>query len=178
MRRSLLLVALFIAVVVAGVGAVGAQNQSTPSPSASPILCASPVANASATPVIATTVEAAGAAASPGGMPAGQEVGLYPCEAPPSSAGQGATVVVVMVDISFQPKEITIAANTDVAVSLPNQGAAVHNFNVDELNIHSGDVQPGQTGSVTINAAPGDYQYYCSIPGHKEAGMVGTLHVQ
>jgi uncharacterized cupredoxin-like copper-binding protein len=31
---------------------------------------------------------------------------------------------------------------------------------------------------VTINAAPGDYQYYCSIPGHKEAGMVGTIHVQ
>jgi nitrite reductase (NO-forming) len=178
MHRSLFLVALFIAVVIAGAGAVGAQDQATPGASASPILCASPVANASATPVIVTTVEAAGAAASPGGLPAGQTVGLYPCDATPSSTGQGATAVVTMVDINFQPKEITIAANTDVAVSLPNQGAAVHNFNVDALNIHSGDVQPGQTGSVTINAAPGDYQYYCSIPGHKEAGMIGTLHVQ
>jgi uncharacterized cupredoxin-like copper-binding protein/cytochrome c2 len=86
-------------------------------------------------------------------------------------------VEVDMVDVSFAPKEITIPANQDVTVNLANKGAAVHNFNVDQLNVHSGDYQPGQTGTVTINAAPGDYQYYCAIPGHKEAGMVGTLHV-
>jgi uncharacterized cupredoxin-like copper-binding protein len=82
-----------------------------------------------------------------------------------------------MVDINFQPKEITIPANTPVEVKLDNKGAIPHNFNIDQLNVHSGDYQPGQTGSVTINAPPGDYQYYCSIPGHKEAGMVGTLRV-
>jgi glucose/arabinose dehydrogenase/uncharacterized cupredoxin-like copper-binding protein len=100
-------------------------------------------------------------------------------QATPAAAGatgQGETSV-AMVDIAFQPKEITIPANTDVTVSLPNQGASVHNFNVDKLNVHSGNVQPGQTGSVTINAPAGDYEYDCDVPGHKEAGMVGTIHV-
>lgn len=99
-----------------------------------------------------------------------------PAESPAATGGASADVA--MVDIAFNPKEITIPANTDVTINLVNNGAAVHNFNVDDLNVHSGDFSPQQTGTVTINAAPGDYQYYCSIPGHKEAGMVGTIHVQ
>src|SRR4051794_39542958 len=113
MRRSLMLAVIFIAVLIAGAGVVGAQNQATPSPSPSPVLCASPIANASATPVITTTVDAAGAAVSPGGLPAGTPVGLYPGNATPSSAVEGAAQTVVMVDIDFQPKEISITANTD-----------------------------------------------------------------
>jgi uncharacterized cupredoxin-like copper-binding protein len=31
---------------------------------------------------------------------------------------------------------------------------------------------------VTINAAPGEYEYYCAVPGHKQAGMVGKLIVK
>lgn len=95
---------------------------------------------------------------------------------PAACPGSGTTIT--MMDIKFDPKAITIPANTDVIITIPNQGAAVHNFNIDELNIHSGDVAPGSSGTVTINAAPGTYQYYCAIPGHKEAGMVGTLTVQ
>lgn len=110
------------------------------------------------------------AAASPG---AGTAVA-----SPMASPAAGQSVNVELVDIAFNPKEITIPANTDVVVNLKNSGAATHNFNIDQLNVHSGDISAGQTGTVTINAAPGDYEYYCSIPGHKEAGMVGTLHVQ
>jgi nitrite reductase (NO-forming) len=98
-----------------------------------------------------------------------------PCATPVGETGQQ---TVEMIDINFNPKEITIPANTDVTINLTNTGAAVHNFTIDELNVSSGDYAPGQTGTVTINAAPGTYQYYCSIPGHKEAGMVGTLTVQ
>jgi plastocyanin len=89
-----------------------------------------------------------------------------------------AGVSVEMVDINFAPKEITIPANTDVTIDLVNTGATVHNFNVEALDVHSGDYSPGQTGTVTINAAPGEYEYICSIPGHKESGMVGKLIVQ
>jgi uncharacterized cupredoxin-like copper-binding protein len=83
-----------------------------------------------------------------------------------------------MIDINFTPKEVTIPANTDVTITLVNKGAIVHNFDIDELNVHSGDYSPGQTGTVTINAKPGSYKYYCNIPGHEAAGMVGTLTVQ
>ena len=36
----------------------------------------------------------------------------------------------------------------------------------------------GKSGTATF-AAPGagTYQYYCAVPGHKEAGMTGTLQV-
>lgn len=36
----------------------------------------------------------------------------------------------------------------------------------------------GAHGVVEFTAAdPGEYEYYCTVPGHKEAGMVGTLRV-
>ena len=56
--------------------------------------------------------------------------------------------------------------------------AAVHNVNIDGLDIHSGDIQPGGFGAVTIIADPGDYPYSGNVPGNKEAGMVGALEVQ
>jgi plastocyanin len=97
----------------------------------------------------------------------------------PSDVGGGADVQSVeMVDISFNPKEITIPANTDVTINLANNGAANHTFDIDALNIHSGEYAAGETGSITINAAPGEYEYYCATPGHKESGMVGKLIVQ
>ena len=92
------------------------------------------------------------------------------------AAGCGPTVT--MIDIKYDVKDIMIAAGQNATVNLVNKGSTPHNFNIDALNVHSGDYQAGQTGSVTINAKAGDYQYYCSIPGHKEAGMVGTLHVK
>ena len=84
---------------------------------------------------------------------------------------------VTLIDIVYEPSTLVIPANMDVTISLPNTGVATHTFNIDELNVHSGPVETGETGSVTINAAPGQYTYYCSQPGHSEAGMTGTLGV-
>ena len=32
--------------------------------------------------------------------------------------------------------------------------------------------------STTVNLKPGTYHYYCTVPGHREAGMEGTLIVK
>ena len=94
-------------------------------------------------------------------------------ETPDAATAQNVTAF----DIYFEPKEITIPANTDVPFTLPNDGAAAHNFSIDELGI-SVDLAPGSTEKTVINAPPGTYEYYCNVPGHKEAGMVGTLIVK
>jgi uncharacterized cupredoxin-like copper-binding protein/mono/diheme cytochrome c family protein len=94
-------------------------------------------------------------------------------EAPAPATAQNVTSF----DIYFEPKEITIPADTDVPFTLPNDGAAPHNFSIDELGV-SVDIAPGATEETVINAPPGTYEYYCNIPGHKEAGMVGTLIVE
>jgi uncharacterized cupredoxin-like copper-binding protein len=80
-------------------------------------------------------------------------------------------------DIYFEPKALSIPANTDVTVRIPNKGVTLHNFSIDELGI-SVDIDPGSTEETVINAPAGTYEYYCNVPGHKEAGMLGTLTVQ
>src|SRR3954469_25962131 len=82
--------------------------------------------------------------------------------------------VIDMVDIAFAPRKLTIPANTPTVITVVNKGAAVHNFSIDELNVHSGDMQAGETTTVTVDAPAGTYTYYCSIPGHRTGGMVGT----
>lgn len=94
-------------------------------------------------------------------------------EAPAPATAQNVTSF----DIYFEPAQVTIPANTDVPFTLPNDGAAAHNFSIDELGI-SVDQVPGSTQEMVINAPPGTYEYYCNVPGHKAAGMVGTLIVE
>jgi uncharacterized cupredoxin-like copper-binding protein len=107
-------------------------------------------------------------------------------QASPVAGGQPQTAVTVtMVDIAFEPNEFTVAANTDVTITLTNAGAALHTFVVSDHNNEGKpnlgikvEVQPGQTGTTTVNAPPGDYYFYCDVPGHEQAGMFGTMHVQ
>jgi plastocyanin len=160
-------------------GAAGSPAAASPvagSPVASPVASesTSPVASTSASPVaeVTTTTEVATPVASTIASPTAAAPQAS-AEAPAPSAHE-----VDMIDINFDPKEITIPANTDVVIKLANKGVTTHNFNIDALGIKSGDVASGAETTVTVNAAPGTYDYYCAIPGHKEAGMVGKLIVQ
>ena len=189
---KLLLAVVAILALSVGIG-VRAQDASTPEALGTPdtALCATPLAEGDgATP--AATTAAPDTAATPGNVDPGTPVGLFPCGTPVDpvaspaetdattggdTAGQTSPTV-VMVDIAFQPTEIVIPADTDVTIQLTNNGVAIHNFVVDELDIDSGDFTSGQAGTVTVNAPAGSYEYYCSIPGHKDLGMVGTLTVQ
>jgi uncharacterized cupredoxin-like copper-binding protein len=94
----------------------------------------------------------------------------------PAGGAQAAPVEIDAFDIYFEPKQVTIPANTDVTISLPNKGVSAHDFSIDALGI-SVALPPGETQTVTINAPAGTYQFYCNVPGHKEAGMVGELIV-
>lgn len=101
-----------------------------------------------------------------------------PGATPSASPSATMTIEVHTVDIAFEPKELTIPANTDVTVKIVNDGALQHDFAIDELDIVSDLLSSGDSTTVTINAAPGTYEYYCTVTGHREAGMVGTLTVE
>ena len=92
-------------------------------------------------------------------------------------AGDTTALAIVSFDIFFDPRRVRIPAGVDVAISLPNEGASLHNFSIDELGIDV-DIAPGAVEHVVVDAAPGRYRYYCNIPGHREAGMLGTLVVE
>ncbi|MGI8486445.1 MAG: cupredoxin domain-containing protein, partial [Thermomicrobiales bacterium] len=83
-----------------------------------------------------------------------------------------------LLDIKFEPAELTIPANTEVSVTITNSGVLQHNLVLDEVGGDSGLLNGGESVTVTLNLPPGTYQFYCSVPGHKEAGMVGTLIVE
>ncbi len=93
-------------------------------------------------------------------------------------------------EFEFDLGSSTIAADTDVPVSLDNTGAVVHNFALlvaganpaDESKINDGmilvnlgDVSGGESGSGTLNVPAANYLVVCLIPGHFDAGMSAQL---
>ena len=140
------------------------------------------VASLAAVPGIALIAAPAGIAqdASPEASP-----GASPEASPGASPVAGDQVEIVSHDIYFEPKEVTIPADTDVTIMLPNEGVTLHNFSItdhknenlpfDPIDI---DIDPGATEQVTINAPAGEYYFYCNVPGHEAAGMFGTLTVE
>ena len=88
-------------------------------------------------------------------------------------------------DLMFSSIEFTARANVPTTVQL-TAGSVEHDFVIEgdrELasgaeDLHVVQARPGQTqtGSFTISQT-GTYEVYCSIPGHREAGMTATLTV-
>jgi len=74
------------------------------------------------------------------------------------------------------PSQLTIPAMSAASILVTNEGVAAHNFTVDALGIVI-DLEPGESKPATLNAASGTYDFYCSVPGHRDLGMQGTLTV-
>ena len=96
---------------------------------------------------------------------------------PSGSASAAAQSVTVKSNdtMRYDPATLTARANTPVNFTLDNGGSAlVHDFVIDSPALKL-EAQPHGRASGTATFPAGTYQYYCSQPGHKEAGMVGTL---
>ncbi len=94
-----------------------------------------------------------------------------------SPAADGARRIEVAATIEgFDPDELTADVGEDLAIVLTSEDM-LHDFTIDELDAHVAADQ-GETveGGVTVDEA-GTFTYYCSVPGHRQAGMEGTLTV-
>jgi plastocyanin len=78
----------------------------------------------------------------------------------------------------FEQKEIRVKAGQIVALRLNIQHDVPHSLDIDELNVHA-SMPVGQSELALFTPAkPGTYTFYCSLPGHRAAGMQGTLIVE
>ena len=77
--------------------------------------------------------------------------------------------------LKFQPESLTAEAG-EVAVELTTGPAVNHDFVIDGETVVAAPKGASEVGTIELDA--GEYTFYCSIPGHRTAGMAGTLTVQ
>lgn len=78
-------------------------------------------------------------------------------------------------DLAFSESALT-ALPGEVTVLLANEDLFWHTFTIDELGVDL-QVPVAAELAVTFDAPPGDYDFYCAIPGHLQAGMTGVLTI-
>ncbi len=96
------------------------------------------------------------------------------------AAGAATTVRVSAKEFLFVPKQFTASAG-EVTFVVKNEGAIEHNFIVEDASkkkvAEIAVLEPAQTVEVHATLRSGAYIIYCSLPGHREVGMTGTLAV-
>jgi plastocyanin len=86
-------------------------------------------------------------------------------------------VSVKATEFAFEPDLIEVAAGVDFNLTLDNRGTVVHDLVIPEIDLHLA-AGPGDSATVGVpGLAPGEYKFFCSVPGHAEAGMGGVLVV-
>ena len=73
------------------------------------------------------------------------------------------------------------ASSGKVTIAFANSSPVMHNVTVASSNGSVVGATPTFNGGVktlTLNLKPGTYTFYCSVPGHRQAGMQGTLVVK
>lgn len=89
------------------------------------------------------------------------------------------TLAMTLTEFKYTPAQIEATAGAPLTLALTNGGTVEHDFVIDAARIHIKPLQPGQKAEQAFGPlAAGTYEIYCSIPGHKEAGMKAKLTVK
>ena len=103
-----------------------------------------------------------------------------------SSGGDGGPAVsdpaaprleVTASEMRYDPASLTVNHGA-VSVVLHNRGAVIHDLRITGQPTLLIEAAPGQTATATWRLETGRYRIYCSLPGHREAGMEGKLTVE
>jgi uncharacterized cupredoxin-like copper-binding protein len=81
-------------------------------------------------------------------------------------------------ELRFSKSTLEAPAGT-VTLVMENPSALEHNIAVrgEGLDEKGEVVGQGEESTVTVKLEPGEFEFYCSVPGHEDAGMKGTLTV-
>jgi plastocyanin len=80
--------------------------------------------------------------------------------------------------LRYNTKQLSAKAGR-VTIAFTNAASLEHNLTIAQGSTQLGATPTfsGGTRTLTLNLKPGTYTFYCSVPGHRQAGMEGTLHV-
>jgi plastocyanin len=120
--------------------------------------------NDSASTTPASTTPAATGGGSTGGGGGGETLKIA---ADPSGA------------LKFEETALTASAGS-VTIDFTNDSSLPHDVTVEGPGVEDEgtDVVTGGSASVTVDLQPGEYTFYCSVDGHRAAGMEGKITVQ
>jgi nitrite reductase (NO-forming) len=92
------------------------------------------------------------------------------------SAGPGGpdALPVVAVDNRFEPERLELPAGDEVEVEITNDGGTTHDFTIEELDLSTGPIEPGDVATATFNVPDGESTFVCSIHGGMEGSITGS----
>jgi uncharacterized cupredoxin-like copper-binding protein len=96
-----------------------------------------------------------------------------------TAAGGGEAISVSLIDGAIEMPD-SIAAGT-VTFEVANDGTMEHSFEIEGQGVEEEleeNLQPGESGSLTVELAPGEYRVYCPVGDHAARGMELTLTVE
>jgi plastocyanin len=140
---------------------------------------AAPAGSAASTPAASTPAASTPAASAPATTPKA----TTGTPAPPSSPAASATSALKLAanpggQLSFDTKQLSAKAGK-VTITLTNASPLEHNVAIAQGSTVLGATPTFAGGSkaVALTLKPGTYTFFCSVPGHRQAGMEGTLSV-
>jgi nitrite reductase (NO-forming) len=91
-----------------------------------------------------------------------------------TSTGPVKTVDVELVSFDVKPDRVEVPPGTDLIVNVTNNADIQHDLMLDgKTGTHR--LQPGESQTVDFGVIDGDAEAWCTVPGHKAAGMVLTI---
>ncbi len=82
--------------------------------------------------------------------------------------------------LSYNTTSLSAKAGA-VSIDFTNASPVGHNVTVESSSgetVGSTPTFQGGSKTVALNLKPGTYKFFCSVPGHRQAGMEGTLTVK
>jgi plastocyanin len=140
-------------------------------------------ANVPSSQTSSTSGESSPAPAAPS-TPAAPPKATTGTPAPPSSPAAGATPALKLAadpggQLSYDTKQLAAKAGK-VTITMTNMSPIEHDVAIAKGSTVLGATptfQGGGSKTLTLNLKPGTYTFYCTVPGHRQAGMEGTLTV-
>lgn len=99
----------------------------------------------------------------------------------PAASGPGGTLMVTADETALLYKESSLETEAgEVEVDFNNPSAIPHDVAIEQDGDQIGatEVIAEAEDSTTVDLAKGEYVFYCTVPGHREAGMEGPLTVR